>query len=1419
MHHDQSQFGLAHQLHVLLVDIETQGRVTVGALLRRCQYQVTVSVSAMEAMAQLASIGASGFNLLLLSWTAPGEDATKLLNYLRHHAELNSLPVAVVAGGKHLAAAQQSLAAAGCPEHVFTAPSTREELQLMLAAAVETPPQEQLQHELGGSQHQGLSPATHAHGLSPATMSASSAPPSRSFETTDTSAQAALHSLGHASQDPQQQHRRRRSSSSAHVLTSCKPVKGMSPPPEHLLHLAPSGLTHSTRHQGPANPPSQHPHHHHHQQPQLVAGNFLSEDDDPPLTSHNQPAVLGKRSRAAPTNPIHTPEYTTLLRGLLLQPGRRVSSLESLDIFCQVLCQLQLLHPPLPGGAEEQQGCSSSSSAAAGGGTGVPGGVRPSRLLLHRDGVVEFSALNALWCSGRAEEEEEEDVAGCSSAEARPSHTTAAAEDPHHSGQRRGGQPHPSAVVARALKPGAKSGSGSGSSSGGTVAEDLLYRSPEEEAGHRPTPASDIFSLGLLFLELFHRPATPAAAPLPHPNRAQPSQQHWHEQHPLEQQHSIHQRHLAVPGPHDFLGCTSSYAPCDTDAVLADVASLFGKTSRFTRSSSSPNSATPCPGSASGRSTARADMLAQARHRQLPASFLAEQPQEAAFTLALLAHRPRDRPTLAALMTSDLLRETCETLQEQWQEQDDEESDRSPSGGSPAAGRAEQPHSAQQDEHRGSGWQGTDQPILAQFLTCMRDSTAAAHARVASDLSALVADIAFVQQQLSLLQVQQRQQGLGSTCAKAGALGGGHKHDSPRHQQQQDGSSRGSAGPLSNSGQEAGHGTPIARLRSVATSTSLGGPIHVGHTPGDYDTDMDPQGHPVGVVETRWARLAHIQPHLEALYFKHRATAPAPPPPPSPPPPPPAAPAAPPASATAASTSTSGELRMRSSWTGLSGDLSLRSGSDPHLLDLDAIAPAVAGGPPVLQGKLQGGPGPRAGLCLPSSSVPIKAPPRGVRPQPPPSASGGGRDDSSSSSSNSGLPAHLSAFTDDLHSVVQYERLEVVASVRYGDSLSSSNMVCSTAFDRDDEFFATAGVGKRIRIYETAKLHNPHRGARGGGGGGGGAGGGQSPRAGSRLGDSHEDIAGVHFPVMEISSRSRLSCVCWSTYVKNQLVSSDYEGVVQLWDAHTGTELQAFEEHSKRVWSVDFSTLDPTRLVSGSDDGLVKLWSIHSEASTATIAVGANVCSVQFSPEASHLIALGAANHRVYLYDLRRTASPLMSVAGHERAVSYVRFMPGGQLASASTDSTLKLWDTKLPAGTVGAVVPASVQTFRGHRNERNFVGLSASSDGYLACGSEDHNVFVYHRSLPIPVASCEFGGPRPRGRSGLLQTRERGGAGSSMTGDGGTSGMESEGEDVLSNGPAGGGSMFVSSVCWSRKGDVLIAANSVGIVRLLKMV
>lgn len=37
------------------------------------------------------------------------------------------------------------------------------------------------------------------------------------------------------------------------------------------------------------------------------------------------------------------------------------------------------------------------------------------------------------------------------------------------------------------------------------------------------------------------------------------------------------------------------------------------------------------------------------------------------------------------------------------------------------------------------------------------------------------------------------------------------------------------------------------------------------------------------------------------------------------------------------------------------------------------------------------------------------------------------------------------------------------------------------------------------------------------------------------------------------------------------------------------------------------------------------------------------------------------------------------------------------------------------------------VRVFRGHANEKNFVGLTVNSE-YLACGSETNEVFAYHK-------------------------------------------------------------------------------------------
>ena len=45
--------------------------------------------------------------------------------------------------------------------------------------------------------------------------------------------------------------------------------------------------------------------------------------------------------------------------------------------------------------------------------------------------------------------------------------------------------------------------------------------------------------------------------------------------------------------------------------------------------------------------------------------------------------------------------------------------------------------------------------------------------------------------------------------------------------------------------------------------------------------------------------------------------------------------------------------------------------------------------------------------------------------------------------------------------------------------------------------------------------------------------------------------ADVQCPIVEMPTRSKLSCLSWNKYTKNHLASSDYEGIVTVWDVTT----------------------------------------------------------------------------------------------------------------------------------------------------------------------------------------------------------------------------------------------------------------------------
>ncbi|KAK4386731.1 E3 ubiquitin-protein ligase COP1 [Sesamum angolense] len=266
-------------------------------------------------------------------------------------------------------------------------------------------------------------------------------------------------------------------------------------------------------------------------------------------------------------------------------------------------------------------------------------------------------------------------------------------------------------------------------------------------------------------------------------------------------------------------------------------------------------------------------------------------------------------------------------------------------------------------------------------------------------------------------------------------------------------------------------------------------------------------------------------------------------------------------------------------------------------------------------------------------------------------------------SSLEGYSEGLEDFQSVLSTFTRYSRLRVVAELRHGDLFHSANIVSSIEFDRDDELFATAGVSRRIKIFEFSSVVN--------------------------------EPSDVQCPVAEMSTRSKLSCLSWNKYAKNHIASSDYEGIVTVWDVTTRQSVMEYEEHEKRAWSVDFSRTEPSMLVSGSDDCKVKVWCTKQEASVLNIDMKANICSVKYNPGSSIHIAVGSADHHIHYYDLRKISQPLHIFSGHRKAVS-------------------------------------------GHANEKNFVGLTVNSE-YIACGSETNEVFVYHKAISRPAAWHRF--------------------------------------------------------------------------------
>mmetsp|Transcript_13540 Transcript_13540/g.49265 ORF Transcript_13540/g.49265 Transcript_13540/m.49265 type:complete len:419 (-) Transcript_13540:91-1347(-) len=292
---------------------------------------------------------------------------------------------------------------------------------------------------------------------------------------------------------------------------------------------------------------------------------------------------------------------------------------------------------------------------------------------------------------------------------------------------------------------------------------------------------------------------------------------------------------------------------------------------------------------------------------------------------------------------------------------------------------------------------------------------------------------------------------------------------------------------------------------------------------------------------------------------------------------------------------------------------------------------------------------------------------------------------------------------------------------------SKAHIVCSIDCDPTGSYVVAAGTWKEIVVSGIESIAES-----------------DEVQATSQLGvagdrphrDRHEGPLQVTTNSVRLVTPSRLSSVRWVPGTCH-VVAGDYDGTLTVWDLTEEKAILEGEEHSgKKIWSVACCRRNKGLIASASNDGTVCLWKSGSDCAVSRCIVphGAAACDVAFCNSNEYLLGIGSNDGCVYVHDMRYGGGfvHILGTPGSYRAAAYAKFMGDSQIVSMHVDSSLKLWSLGPEL-----CIPEPLREYRGHANNKQFVGLSVREDNVIACGSECGNVFTYYPAWSKPLASA----------------------------------------------------------------------------------